>query len=84
MLAYDTIIEIPADEILVGDIIDTRCGVADYAWKTVTATRVIERTHSADRIELTLDGRGISRTRESSACSTYRVIPASPLRGGNA
>lgn len=81
MLAYDTIIEIRADEILVGDIIDTRCGVADYAWKTVTATRVIERTHSADRVELTINTGAMCNTRETPAYSTYRVIPASPLRG---
>lgn len=81
MLAYDTIIEIPADEILPGDIIDTRCGVADYAWKTITATRVIERSHSADRVELTMDTDAMCNTRESVASSIYRVIPASPLRG---
>jgi hypothetical protein len=80
MLAYDTIIEIPADEILPGDIIDTRCGIADYAWKTVTATRVIERTHGADRVELTLDTDAMCVTRESSAHTIYRVIPDSPLR----
>lgn len=80
MLAYDTIIEIPADEILPGDIIDTCCGVADYAWKTVTAKRIIER-YKVDRVELTLDTDAMCNTRETSASSTYRVIPASPLRG---
>jgi hypothetical protein len=80
MLAYDTIIEIPADEILPGDIIDTRCGVADYAWKAVTAKKIIER-YGVDRVELTLDTDAMCNTRETSANSTYRVIPDSPLRG---
>lgn len=80
MLAYDTIIEIPADEILPGDIIDTRCGVADYAWKTVIAKKITER-YSVDRVELTLDTDAMCKTRESVATSIYRVIPASPLRG---
>jgi hypothetical protein len=83
MLAYDTIIEIPADEILTGDIIDTRCGIGDYAWKTVTAKRIIER-HRVDRVELTLDTDAMCNTRETRASATYRVIPASPLRGQRA
>lgn len=81
MLAYDTIIEIPADEILVGDIIDTRCGIGDCAWKAVTAKRIIERTHGADRVELTIDTGAMCNTRETVASSIYHVIPASPLRG---
>lgn len=81
MLAYDTIIQIPADEILTGDIIDTRCGIGDHAWKAVTGKRIIERTHGADRVELTLDTDAMCNTRETSASTTYRVIPASPLRG---
>lgn len=84
MLAYDTIIEIPADEILTGDIIDTRCGIGDYAWKTVTAKRIIENNHGKDRVELTLDTDAMCNTRQSVADSIYRVIPASPLRGPRA
>lgn len=76
MLNYEAITTKRADEIISGDVIDSRCGVADYAWKTVTSVRYIDRpAPNKDRVELTLDGRGISRTRETAADVEYRVIP---------
>lgn len=77
MLNYEAIVTKRADEIIPGDIIDTRCGVADYAWKPVTHVRYIDQAApNQDRVELTLDARGISRTRNTTAGTEYRVIPA--------
>lgn len=77
MLNYDTVVTRRADEIIPGDMIDTKCGIGDHAWKFVTASRVIERgAPHEDRVELTLDTDAMCRTRESVASSTYEVIPA--------
>lgn len=77
MLNYDAIVTKRADEIIPGDILDTRCGVADYAWKTVTKIRYIDVDVPGcqDRVELTLDTDAMCPTREASADAEYRVIP---------
>lgn len=77
MLNYEAITTKRADEIIPGDVFDTRCGVADLAWKTVLRVRVIERAApNQDRIEITLDTDSLGCTREMVASSTARVIPA--------
>lgn len=48
-----------ADEIKVGDVIDTHCGIGDLAHDTVIAVRVIAKT---GQIELTTDSGAISPT----------------------
>lgn len=77
MLNYEAITTKRADEIIPGDVFDTRCGVADLAWKTVLRVRVIERAAPhQDRIEVTLDTDAMCPTRQMVASSTARVIPA--------
>jgi hypothetical protein len=76
MLDYDSITEVRADRIMPGDIFDTHCGVADYAWKTVLSVRYIDRPAPLkDRVEITLDTDAMCPTRELSVDSLERVIP---------
>lgn len=46
------ITKLRADELIPGDVIDSRCGVGEYAWVRVVSVRVeeINRPGAADRI----------------------------------
>lgn len=74
------ITQLRADELIPGDIIDSRCGVGEYAWVRVVLVRVEEvgRPGAADRIvvecmETMGDGRTTRRMLGSSLVSVKAV-----------
>jgi hypothetical protein len=73
------ITEILADELIPGDVIDTHCGVGEYAWAEVVRVVIEEndRPGSVDRVWLTLrdtvgDVRG-EFTRRTLATTMHRA-----------
>lgn len=75
MLNYDKAILIRADEVITGDTLDTKCGVADLAWEQIVKVHVEEYRYGQDRMRFTLNTDGLSRTRTFNGSSMVRVIP---------
>lgn len=73
---------IAADEILPGDLFDTRCGAGDLAFEEVLVKRFIENDEAGqeDVVELRLSTPSISATKTLRCSQMVRVIPCSPLR----
>ena len=71
-----------ADEILPGDMFDTRCGAGDLAFEEVLVKRFIENDEAGqeDLVELRLNTTGMSATKTLRCGRVARIIPASPLR----
>ena len=67
-----------ADELIIGDVIDTRCGIPGYS--TVTAVHYVERpTGLADQVEVTFAGDyGMTNTRVYRAHSNVKVWEGDP------
>lgn len=69
------VVELRADELIPGDVFDTRCGVGDTAFHEITNVRVIENDAPGqkDRIEIRYASDSISPTRTLLADSKVRV-----------
>jgi hypothetical protein len=78
LLAYETAIEVRADEIISGDILDMKTA---HAWERVLRVRYIEvdTPGCSDRVEVTVDTDSMCCTTEYRAGWTVRVIPG-PMR----
>lgn len=75
MLNYAKAVLVRADEVISGDTIDTKCGIADMAWSKVIKIAVDEYRSNQDRIVMTLASDAISNTRTFVGSSMVRVIP---------
>lgn len=60
-----------ADEIKVGDVIDTHCGIADHAYDTVIAVRIDKRS---GEVEITTNSGAISPTIRRRASRPLDVV----------
>ena len=72
------IIEIKATDLQVGDIYDTRCGVADLAFQTITSVEHFTLPGGGDRVEIGYTGDAICNRRILVAGSTVRVKVEAP------
>ena len=72
------IIEIKAADLNVGDVYDTRCGVGDLAWATITHVEHFTLPGGGDRIGITYEGDAICNSRILVARSTVRIKAETP------
>jgi|GEM_PF-4075456 len=67
-----------ADELAVGDLYDTRCGVADLAFQTITSVERFTLPGGGDRVEISYTGDAICNSRILVGASTVRVKTDDP------
>lgn len=75
------IIEIQAQALEVGDVYDTRCGIADLAFAVITSVRHVTFPGGGDRVEITYEGDAMCNSRRLVATSTVRIeveVPDAP------
>jgi hypothetical protein len=77
MLAYETAIQVRADEIISGDILN----IGNISWHPVLRVRYVDvdAPGFSDRVEVTVDTDAICCTEEYRAGWTVQVIPG-PMR----
>jgi hypothetical protein len=73
-----TITETQAAELKVGDVYDTRCGVGDLAYATITSVEHFTLPGGGDRVGITYEGDAICNSRILVAGSTVRVKVETP------
>jgi hypothetical protein len=64
-----------ADEVIPGELFDTKCGVGDLAFCKVISTQIIEDNHPGhqDRVEIRYESDSISPTRVLMASYPVRI-----------